>query len=35
MEVINAPVKDIDIDALAEQVFYESINILGGLRKLI
>ena len=35
MEVINTAVKEIDVDALAEQVFYESINILGGLRKLI
>ena len=35
MEVIKTPVKEIDVDALAEQVFYESINILGGLRKLI
>lgn len=35
MEVINTVVKEIDVDALAEQVFYESINILGGLRKLI
>ena len=35
MEVINTAVREIDVDALAEQVFYESINILGGLRKLI
>ena len=35
MEVISSPVKEIDVDALAEQVFQESINILGGLRKLI
>lgn len=35
MEVIDKAVRDIDIDAMAEQVFQESINILGGLRKLI
>lgn len=35
MEVINTAVREIDVDALAEQVFHESINILGGLRKLI
>lgn len=35
MEVIRAPVREIDVDALAEQVFQESINILGGLRKII
>ena len=35
MEVISSPVRDLDIDALAEQVFHESINLLGGLRKLI
>ncbi len=35
MEVIKTPVKKVDVDYLAEQVFYEAINILGGLRKLI
>jgi len=35
MEVIDKAVRDIDIDTMAEQVFQESINILGGLRKLI
>ncbi|HEX17288.1 MAG TPA: KaiC associated regulatory domain-containing protein [Thermoplasmatales archaeon] len=35
MEVIDKAVRNIDIDAMAEQVFQESINILGGLRKLI
>ncbi len=35
MEVISAPVKSIDVDHMAERVFQESINILGGLKKLI
>jgi len=35
MEVISSPVEKIDIDALAEQVFHESINILGGLKNLV
>ena len=35
MEVISSPVEKIDVDALAEQVFHESINILGGLKNLM
>jgi len=35
MEVISSPVEKIDIEALAEQVFHESINILGGLKNLM
>ena len=34
MEVISSPVSTIDVDHLAERVFQECINILGGLRKL-
>lgn len=33
--MIKAPVREVDVDTLAEQVFQESINILGGLRKII
>ena len=35
MEVISSPVEKIDVDALAEQVFQESISILGGLKNLM
>lgn len=35
MEIISTPVKSIDVDYMAERVFHESINILGGLKKLI
>jgi len=35
MEVIKTPVRELDVDYLAEQVFLESVSILGGLRKLI
>ncbi len=35
MEVINKPVIKTDEDLLAKKVFYESINIIGGLKKLI
>ncbi len=34
MEVIKKPVGG-DIDRMAEKVFYESINLLGGLKKLV
>jgi probable regulatory domain-containing protein len=35
MEVIGKPVKERNIDALAERIFHESIRILGGLKKLV
>jgi len=35
MEVIGRPVKERNIDALAERIFHESIRILGGLKKLV
>ncbi|HDM67213.1 MAG TPA: KaiC associated regulatory domain-containing protein [Thermoplasmatales archaeon] len=35
MEVIKEAVKRIDIDNLAEQVFQESIELLGGLRRIM
>ena len=34
MEVISSPISTADVDHLAERVFQECINILGGLRRL-
>ncbi len=35
MEIIDKPIVKVDEDYLARRVFYESINIIGGLKKLI
>ncbi len=35
MEVIGKPVKERNIDAIAERIFHESIRILGGLKNLV
>lgn len=35
MEVIGRPVKEGNIDEIAERIFYESIRILGGLKNLV
>ncbi len=35
MEIIGKPVKERNIDVIAERVFHESIRILGGLKKLV
>ncbi len=35
MEIIGKPVKEGNIDAIAERIFHESIRILGGLKNLV